>query len=140
MNENIWVVIKYILTNENRLINNLSNQNFTYYFPKIFIKKCNNLKSLNLFPGYAFVKYDEKKIHALDYTKGLNYVLKSGDKYSFLENKYIEAIKSMQESSIKLPVTYKPKLDSDVFVNEGLLKGKFVKVIGYKPNNRIKYM
>jgi len=140
MIENIWVVIKYSLSNENRLIVNLNNQNFVYYFPKIFVNKRNHIESLNLFPGYAFVKYDKNKLRALSYTKGLNYVLKTGAKYSFLENKYVEQIKSIQETSIVLPITHKPKINSDVLIKEGPLKGKFVKVVGYQANDRIKYM
>jgi hypothetical protein len=39
MTKKSWVVIKYNLLNETRLINNLSNQNFIYYFPKVLVKK-----------------------------------------------------------------------------------------------------
>jgi len=135
-----WVVIKYNLLNETRLVNNLSIQNFIYYFPKVFINKNNQTKSLSLFPGYAFVRYDENKIHALNYTRGLNYVLKSGVEYSLLDNSYINEIKGMQDSSKKLPVRPMPKLDSEAFILAGPLKGRLIKIIGYTAKDRISFM
>ncbi len=135
-----WVVIKYNLSNETRLIDNLVNQNFTYYFPKVLVKKNNKTKSLNLFPGYAFVKFESDKMPALNYTRGLNYVLKLGCEYTVLDNSYIDEIKGVQESSIKLPVSLKPDLYSNAIVNEGPLKGRVIKIIGYKAKDRITFM
>ena len=135
-----WVVINYILSNEIRLIENLDNQNFRYYFPKIYIKKNNQSILLNLFPGYAFVQHEADKMPALNYTRGLNYVLKSGVEYSVLDNSYIDEIKGIQESSIKLPVSLKPALNSDAIIAEGPLKGRIVKIIGFKAKDRITFM
>ena len=140
MNNKSWVVIKYNLLNETRLIDNLSNQNFAFYFPKVLVKKNNQIKSLNLFPGYAFVQYDENKMHALNYTRGLNYVLKSGVEYSLLNNSYINEIKGMQESSKKLPLRPMPKLNSEATITEGPLKGRLIKIIGYTAKDRINFM
>ena len=135
-----WVVIKYNLSNEIRLIDNLHNQNFIYYFPKINIKKNSQSILLNLFPGYAFVQYEENKIHTLNYTKGLNYVLKFGLEYSVLDNHYIDDIKEVQESSMKLPISIKPKLNSDAIIKVGPLKGRVIKIIGFKAKDRITVM
>ena len=135
-----WVVIKYNLLNENRLVDNLNNQNFTYYFPKILLKKNNQLTLLNLFPGYAFVQYDENKIHSLNYTKGLSYVLKSGVEYSLLDNIYINKIKDIQESSNNSPLRPMPKLNSEAFISAGPFKGRLVKIIEYKAEDRISFM
>ena len=135
-----WVVIKYNLSNEIRLIDNLHNQNFIYYFPKIYIKKNSQSILLNLFPGYAFVQYEENKIHTLNYTKGLNYVLKFGLEYSVLDNHYIDDIKEVQESSMKLPISIKPKLNSDAIIKVGPLKGRVIKIIGFKAKDRITVM
>lgn len=140
MTKKSWVVIKYNLLNENKLISNLENQDFNYYFPKIHILQNNQTKLLNLFPGYAFVQYEESKIYALNYTRGLNYVLKSGIEYSVLHNSYIDEIKRVQETSIKLPLSTKPKLNSDAIISEGPLKGRVVKIIGFKPKDRITFM
>jgi len=140
MNNKSWVVIKYNLLNETRLINNLSNQNFAFYFPKVLVKKNNQIKSLNLFPGYAFVQYDENKIHSLNYTKGLSYVLKSGVEYSLLDNAYIEEIKEIQEFSKNSPLRPILKLNSEAVISAGPLKGRLVKIIGYKAKDRISFM
>lgn len=140
MTKKSWVVIKYNLLNETRLIANLANQNFIYYFPKVLVKKNNQTKSLNLFPGYGFVQFQAHKMPALNYTRGLNYVLKSGVEYSVLDNSYIDEIKGIQESSIKLPVSPKPKLNSDAIINEGPLKGRVIKIIGFTAKDRITFM
>jgi len=135
-----WVVINYNLLNETRLIDNLDNQNFRYYFPKIYIKKNRQLLLLDLFPGYAFVQYEEKKIHSLNFTRGLNYVLKTGVKYPLLDNSYIDEIKGVQASSIKSPVSLEPELHSNATLNEGPLKGRVIKIIGFKSKDRITFM
>ena len=140
MNNKSWVVIKYNLLNETRLIDNLINQSFTYYFPKVLVKKNNQTKSLNLFPGYAFVQHEADKMPALNYTRGLNYVLKSGVEYSLLNNSYINEIKRMQESSKKLPLRPMPKLNSEATITEGPLKGRLIKIIGYAAKDRISFM
>lgn len=135
-----WVVIKYNLLNETRLIDNLSNQNFAFYFPKVLVKKNNQIKSLNLFPGYAFVQYESDKMPALNYTRGLNYVLKSGVEYSLLNNSYINDIKGMEESSKKLPLRPMPKFNSEATITAGPLKGRLIKIIGYIAKDRINFM
>jgi transcription antitermination factor NusG len=140
MTKKSWVVIKYKLINETRLIDNLINQNFTYYFPKVLIKKNNQTKSLNLFPGYAFVQFEFNKMSALNYTKGLSYVLKSGVEYSVLDNSYIDEIKAVQDSSMKLPLPLKPKLNSDAIITEGPLKGRVIRIIAFKSKDRISFM
>ena len=135
-----WVVIKYNLFNETRLVDNLSNQNFSYYFPEVLVKKNNQTKSLKLFPGYAFVQYEENKMCALNYTKGLNYVLKSGFEYSLLDDAYINEIKGIQESSWDLPIRSMPKLNSEATISAGPLKGRVIKIIGYAAKDRISFM
>ena len=135
-----WVVIKYNLLNETKLVNNLGNQDFTYFFPKVLVKQNNQAKKLNLFPGYAFVRYDENKMHALNYTKGLNCVLKSGNEFSLLNNAHIEEMKVVQQSSYKLPEQQKPNLYSDAVISAGPLEGRVVKIIGYKAKDRISFM
>tara|TARA_B100001063_G_C16640134_1_gene490373 strand:+ start:130 stop:651 length:522 start_codon:yes stop_codon:yes gene_type:complete len=135
-----WAIIKYNILNESRLIDNLTNQNFIYYFPKFFIKKNNKTKSLNLFPGYAFVQYEEHKMNALNYTRGLNYVLKSGFEYSVLNNSLINEIKGVEDALIKSPISPKPKLNSDAMIKKGPLKGRIIKIIGFKEKDRIAFM
>lgn len=95
---------------------------------------------MNLFPGYAFVQYDENKLHSLNYTKGLNYVLKSGVEYSLLYNVYINEIKEIQESLNNSPLRPMLKLNSEAVISAGPLKGRLVKIIRYKVKDRISFM
>ena len=51
-----WLIATYKTNETKRLENNLSNQNFDYYLPKIVIRKNNSILGEEvLFPGYIFI-------------------------------------------------------------------------------------
>ena len=64
----VWMVATYKINELKRLQENLHNQNFDYYNPKIITKKQNlSAKEESLFPGYIysskFRKLSKNKIY-----------------------------------------------------------------------------
>ena len=135
-----WYVIHYQLTNELRLIENLSNQNFHFYIPKILLLKNKQTKFTSLFPGYGFVQSTANRLNALNFTKGLKYVLRNGPVYSHLNDSLINEIQETNKDFQIQPLTLMPKLNSDVSILNGPLKGNLVKVMGFSKADRVKIL
>ncbi|MDC0244861.1 hypothetical protein OAK96_06385 [Pseudomonadota bacterium] len=135
-----WYVIHYQLINEQRLVENLINQNFHFYIPKIQLLQNNQVKSTALFPGYGFVQSADHQIAALNYTKGLKYVLKNGAVYSYISDSLINDIKDANKAYQSQPLSLLPKLHSDVTILNGPLKGNLVKVMGFSKTDRVKIL
>ena len=120
-----WYVIHYNFLNESRLIENLRNQNFYFYIPKILLLKNKQTKSTPLFPGYGFVQSTANQVNSLNYTKGLQYVLRNGSVYSHVSDSLILEIQEANSVYQTQPLTLLPKLHSDVTILKGPLKGRF---------------
>tara|TARA_B100000768_G_scaffold161204_1_gene161151 strand:- start:81 stop:581 length:501 start_codon:yes stop_codon:yes gene_type:complete len=135
-----WYVINYQLTNEPRLIENLSNQNFDFYIPKILLLKNKIIKNTPLFPGYGFVQSAANQINSLNYTKGLKYVLKNGAEYSYICDSILSEIQEANKDFQTQPLAVMPKLHSDVIILKGPMKGNLVRVMGFSKSDRVKVL
>jgi transcription antitermination factor NusG len=135
-----WYVIHYQLKNESRLIDNLINQNFYFYIPKILILKSQKIKSTSLFPEYGFVQSSANQINALNYTKGLKYVLKNGSVYLPIRDSLIAEIQEACKDFQAQPLMVMPKLHSNVTILDGPLKGNLVKVMGFSKSDRVQIL
>lgn len=138
--EKKWFVIFYQLTHELKLINNLQNQNFYFYIPKILVSKNNRIKNSPLFPGYGFVKCGDNQISSLKYTKGVKDVLKFGNSYACVDMKIINDIKKFSLDYEINSLLIKPELDSDVTILSGPLKGNLVRVMSLTKDDRVKFL
>tara|TARA_B110000008_G_C16954840_1_gene557769 strand:- start:1248 stop:1748 length:501 start_codon:yes stop_codon:yes gene_type:complete len=135
-----WYVIHYQLINELRLIENLSNQNFCFYIPKILLLKNKHIKSTPLFPGYGFVQSAANQVTALNNTKGLKYVLRNGDVYSHISDTLISEIQEANKDYQSQPLALLPQLNSHVTISNGPLKGNLVKVMSFSKSDRVKIL
>jgi transcription antitermination factor NusG len=134
----IWLVACYKLNEIARLKLNLSNQNFDYYLPKIYIQKINSPKKRELmFPGYIFINTDLKFYNVLRYTKGIKKILKFGNNIPILNNDDIQDIINAEKFSSSNPVTKIFKLGQEVLIKKGSLKGNLVKVQSLPEARRI---
>ncbi len=135
-----WYVIHYQLINERRLVDNLINQNFSFYIPKFLLLQNKQVKSTPLFPGYGFVQSTANQITALNYTKGLKYVLRNGPMYSHISDSLFSKIQEANQDYQTQPLTLLPKLNSDATMLNGPFKGNLVKVMGFSKANRVKIL
>lgn len=138
--EKKWFVIIYQLTHELKLINNLQNQNFHFYIPKILVSKNNRIKNSPLFPGYGFVQCSDNQLSSLKYTKGVKDVLKFGNSYACVDMKIINDIKKFSLDYEINSLLIKPELNSDVTILSGPLKGNLVRVMSLTKDDRVKFL
>jgi transcription antitermination factor NusG len=133
-----WLIASYKINETRRLEQNLINQKFKYYLPKILTKKINTgTKEEVLFPGYVFVKTDIDNYLALKNTIGIKKVIKFGDSLSFISNDEIKAIKSVEKKSKIKPVFSEIQIGQDAMILKGSLKGSVVKVCSLPSKKRI---
>jgi transcription antitermination factor NusG len=133
-----WLTALYKSKEVKRVENNLSNQRFDYYLPKITIKKTNsNFKEELLFPNYIFVNTSLENYSALKYTMGIKNVIKFGDSIPFISNKDIESMKIAEETSKIYPVVPQIQIGQDAYISNGPLKGIMVQICSLPSQKRV---
>jgi transcription antitermination factor NusG len=133
-----WLVATYKIKEVRRAENNLLNQKFDYYLPKITTKKINsNPKVEMLFPGYIFVNTSFENYSALKYTMGIRKIIKFGDNISCISDQEIEAMQMAEETSKIDPVASQIQIGQDVVIAKGSLTGSIVKVCSLPSKERV---
>jgi transcriptional antiterminator RfaH len=132
-----WLVASYKINEVRRVENNLLNQEFDFYLPKI-TKKINSKSKVEvLFPGYIFVNTNLENYSALKYTKGVRNIIKFGDNVSCISDEEIEAMKMAEEMSIINPIVSEIKIGQDVIIAKGSLTGFIAKVCSLPSKERV---
>jgi len=133
-----WLIATYKINEVRRVENNLANQKFDFYLPKITTQNINSKpREEVLFPGYIFIHASIKNHSDLKYTKGIKHIIKFGDNISCIS---IEEIRSMQiaEKTSKIdPVASQIQIGQDALISEGSLKGSIVKVCSLPSKERV---
>ncbi|MEL0237989.1 MAG: transcription termination/antitermination NusG family protein [Gammaproteobacteria bacterium] len=133
-----WLVATYKINEIKRVEENLSNQNFNYYLPKIVIKKVNScIKEEVMFPGYIFIQSHIDEFSSLKYTKGIKNIIKFGKNISFMTDAEIRSINKLEESSKLEPIISEPHIGQEVMIKKGSLKGNLAKICSFPSKNRI---
>ena len=136
-----WLVATYKINENKRLENNLLNQNFDYYLPKIKIKKSeSNLKEEVLFPGYIFINTGLEDYSLIKYTKGIKGVVKFGKITPRLTDNEIKIIKSIEKLSNSKPIIPKINIGQEALVADGPFKGTLVKICSLPSKERIEVL
>ena len=133
-----WLVATYKINEVRRVENNLLNQEFDFYLPKITINKINAKPKVEvLFPGYIFVNTNLENYSALKYTKGVRNIIKFGDNVSCISDEEIEAMQMAEEMSIINPIVSEIKIGQDVIIAKGSLTGVIAKVCSLPSKQRV---
>ena len=136
-----WLAATYKINESKRLENNLSNQNFDYYLPKIKIKKSDSiLKEEALFPGYVFINAKLKDYSLIKYTKGIKKVVKFGKNIPRLTDNEIKIIQSVEKFSNSKPIIPKINIGQLARVADGPFKGTMVKICSLPSKERIEVL
>tara|TARA_Y100001958_G_C21212979_1_gene538550 strand:+ start:99 stop:575 length:477 start_codon:yes stop_codon:yes gene_type:complete len=136
-----WLIATYKTNETKRLENNLSNQNFDYYLPKIVIRKNNSILGEEvLFPGYIFINTTLDNYTLLKYTKGIKKVLKFGKTIPSLTDNEIKTIQSVVKLTKSKPISKQIKLGQEAIIAEGPFKGTLVKICSLPSKNRIEVL
>jgi len=135
-----WFIFTYYVLKENILYNNMLNQGFDCFIPKVKVIKNNKKREMNLFPGYGFAYIDPSKLSSLKYTKGIKTVLRQGKGYASISSAEISNLILHSENTLTNPIIYKPKIGDTIKIDKGAFENNLAQVIGLKGNDRIKLM
>ena len=136
-----WLVATYKINEIKRAENNLSNQKFDYYLPKIKVKKSSSyLGEEILFPGYVFIKTRLEEYSLIKYTKGIKKIVKFGKNIPCLTDNEINSIKSIEKLSNSKPLTPKISIGQESEVTDGPFKGTLVKICSLPLKDRIEVL
>lgn len=95
-----WIVVTLKPNQSKRAEENLLNQGFTTFFPKITYPANEKLVTKDLFPGYGFIQFTEyEKLLSINSTKGVSRVMRINDSIPELADSVIEDI-SQQLSNL----------------------------------------
>ena len=89
-----WLVV-ILKPNQSKIAEeNLANQKFSTFFPKITYPCNGKSVTKDLFPGYAFIKFTKfDKFLSINSTKGVSRVIRINDSIPHVEDSVIENIK-----------------------------------------------
>ena len=131
-----WYLIKTKPRQEKKAKQNLENQGYVAFFPIAEI----NERLVVLFPGYLFVRLNEKtqKFSPINSTKGVSYFVKFGLNFAKVPSSVIEFIKTNQHiSADKLKNLDKFKSGDKVQISDGVFKNWVAIFKCYKPDDRV---
>ena len=134
----VWMVATYKKNELKRLQNNLQNQNFKFYYPKIKTKK-NNLSIVEepLFHGYIFICAKTEDYQKIKYTKGISNVISFNNNIAILSNHEITEIKRIEEISSLEPIVQKVFVGQEGAMIEGPFKGSLIKIASLPKKDRV---
>tara|TARA_B100000929_G_scaffold257222_1_gene219851 strand:+ start:274 stop:747 length:474 start_codon:yes stop_codon:yes gene_type:complete len=131
-----WYLIKTKPRQEIKAKQNLENQGYVAFFPIAEI----NERLVVLFPGYLFVRLNEKtqNFSPINSTKGVSYFVKFGLNFAKVPSSVIEFIKTNQHiSADKLKNLDKLKPGDKVQISDGVFKNWVAIFKCYKPDERV---
>ena len=131
-----WYLIKTKPRQEKKAKQNLENPGYVAFFPIAEI----NERLVVLFPGYLFVRLNEKtqNFSPINSTKGVSYFVKFGLNFAKVPSSVIEFIKTNQHiSADKLKNLDKLKPGDKVQISDGVFKNWVAIFKCYKPDERV---
>ena len=134
----VWMVATYKINEIKRLKDNLKNQRFEYFHPKIQIKKNNRpLSEEPMFPGYIFIYADVNNYQKIKYTKGISKIIRFNKNIAILDEQEIIELKKIQEDSLFEPIVPKISVGQEAIMSDGPLKGSFITIASLPHKDRV---
>jgi transcription antitermination factor NusG len=88
-----WIVVTLKPNQSKRAEENLVNQGFTTFFPKIIFPFNGKLIAKDLFTGYGFIHFSKsEKLASINSTKGISRVLRTNDSIPQIADSEIESM------------------------------------------------
>ena len=134
----VWMIATYKINELKRLKDNLQNQDFEYYHPKINTKKYNSTsKEEPLFPGYIFIYTKIENYSKIKFTKGISKVVRFSNNIATLEDDEIYELKKIESESFSKPIIQKMCLGQEATISEGPFRGSFVTIASLPNKDRV---
>ena len=138
-----WLTIQVKLRQESRAEENILHQGYEAFFPKLSIQPESHetIRILPMFPGYAFVKFNNNlEIRSLNSTLGMLKVISFDNKYPLLKNSLIEDISKVQEKSKYSPIKPSYLAGEKVLIMSGVLRNHIAQVISSDGRDRVEVL
>jgi transcription antitermination factor NusG len=126
-----WAVVILKPNQSKRAEENLSNQGFTTFFPKIAFSSLGKLITKDLFPGYGFIKFNKsKKLVSINSTRGISRVMHFNNSVPQLSDSIIENIRTqLNNINSQLVISTPFKRSDRVIINLKILSNQEAEVI-----------
>ena len=136
-----WIVANYKINEIEKVERNLSNQNFDYYLPKIFMEKANSkIKEEALFPGYIFINTRLEDCSPISNTIGIKDIIKFGNHIPSITNDQIKSIATIVKLSKSNPNVEKIEIGQEALIISGPFRGITVKICSLPSRKRIEVL
>jgi transcriptional antiterminator RfaH len=138
-----WIAVNALPHNEERALENLRRQDFPAYCPMIQkrIKHARYVRDVRrpLFPCYLFVRIGRDLQHwrPILSTAGVRTVVRFSQSPTFLDDGFIEALKSREEEGGILRVENNYRLGQQVQLEGGAFDGLIATIIGMDEKDRL---
>ncbi len=134
----VWMVATYKINQLKRLQENLKNQGFEFYNPKINISKHNSSpKEEFLFPGYIFIYAELENYSKINFTKGISLVVRFSNNIAVLDVDEINQLKKIEYESYTKPIIQKVFVGQEGKMSDGPLKGSLVTIASLPKKERV---
>ena len=134
----VWMVATYKINQLKRLQENLKNQGFEFYNPKINISKHNSSpKEEFLFPGYIFIYAKLENYSKINFTKGISLVVRFSNNIAVLDVDEINQLKKIEYESYTKPIIQKVFVGQEGKMSDGPLKGSLVTIASLPKKERV---
>ena len=126
-----WIVVTLKPNQSKRAEENLLNQGFTTFFPKITYPANEKLVTKDLFPGYGFIQFTEyEKLLSINFTKGVSRVMRINDSIPQLADSVIEDInKQLSNLNSQLAIRRPFKINDKVIIKLKILNNQEAEVM-----------
>lgn len=126
-----WIVVTLKPNQSKRAEENLVNQGFTTFFPKITYPANEKLVTKDLFSGYGFIQFTNyEKLLSINSTKGVSRVMRINDSIPELADSVIENIKQQLSNVHSQFAIQKPfKTNDKVMIKLKILNNQEAEVL-----------
>ena len=126
-----WIVVTLKPNQSKRAEENLLNQGFTTFFPRITYSTNEKLATKDLFSGYGFVQFTNyEKLLSINSTKGVSRVMRINDSIAKLADSVIENIKKqLSNLNSQLAIRRPFKKNDKVIIELKVLKNQEAEVM-----------
>jgi len=131
-----WYLIQTKPQQESIATKNLSNQGFEVFFPKAIIKN----KTVSLFPGYLFIRLDDKNQNwtPIRSTKGVSNFVRFGLSFAKVPDQIISMIRIQQQQTIEKMIDICSHQKGDYLeIQTGAFKGQQAIFQNYSAQDRV---
>ena len=134
----VWMVATYKINEFNRLKENLSNQNFQYYHPKIKTKKNDSsVKRRSFVSRLYFYSRILDKYTKIKYTKGISKVIQFNNNVAILGDEEINQLRVLEKESLTKPIVQKVFVGQEAVMSDGPFKGSIITIASLPEKERV---